>query len=207
MMKKRIRTVRDWVYIGLFGALWGAIELSFGTILHVVFPPVANTFFTGIILTTVGCVIVLCSRFLIPHRGGILLVGLVTAVLKLVSPGGVKLGPIVAIVMECVFMEGALLLSSEKRAAVFMTAGVLALAWNFAHRFVMLRLLYGKRFTEVAVKMAGGGSDLFGFAEERVAVILLSLLLIQVACGAAAGYLAFRLGGRITRRRESRHEP
>jgi len=205
-MRKRTFTVRDWVYIGLFGALWGAIELSFGTILHVLFPPVANTFFTGIILTTIGCIVVLCSRFLVPHRGGVLLVGLVTAVLKLVSPGGVKLGPIVAILMESVLMEGALFLSSKNRAAVFMTSGVLALVWNFVHRFVMLRLLYGKRFTEVAVKMAKGGSSVFGFADERVVPTLLTLLLIQIACGVAAGYLAFRLGGRIIRRRESRHE-
>ncbi|MBN2324168.1 MAG: hypothetical protein JXQ30_10570 [Spirochaetes bacterium] len=205
-MGTRTYTVKDWVYIGLFGALWGAIELSLGTILHVLFPPVANTFFTGIILTAIGCVIVLCSRFLVEHRGSVLLVGLVTAVLKLVSPGGVKLGPIVAILMESVLMEGALFLSSKKRASVFMTAGVLALVWNFVHRFVMLRLLYGKHVTEVAVKMAKGASGIFGFAEEKVAAILLTLLLIQIVCGTAAGYLAFRLGSRIVKRRESAHE-
>jgi hypothetical protein len=205
-MRKRTYTVRDWVYIGLFGALWGAIELSLGTIIHVLFPPVANTFFTGIILATIGCVIVLCSRFLVVHRGGILLVGMVTAVLKLISPGGVKLGPIVAILMESVLMEGAVFLSSKNRASVFMAAGVLALVWNFLHRFVMLRLLYGKHFTEVALTMAKGASGVFGFAEEKIAAILLTLLLIQIACGAAAGYLAFRLGCRIIRRRESRHE-
>jgi hypothetical protein len=160
-MRKRTYTVRDWVYIGLFGALWGAIELSLGTILHVLFPPVANTFFTG---------------------------------------------PIAAILMESVLMEGAVFLSSKNRASVFMAAGVLALVWNFLHRFVMLRLLYGKHFTEVALTMAKGASGVFGFAEEKIAAILLTLLLIQIACGAAAGYLAFRLGCRIIRRRESRHE-
>lgn len=198
--------VRDWVYIGLFGALWGGIELSLGTLLHVVFPPVANTFFTGIILTTLGCTIALCSRFFIPRRGSILLIGVITALLKLVSPGGVKLGPVVAIIMESALMEGALVLFPKKRAPGFITAGVLALIWNFLHRFVMLRLLYGRRFMDVAVKMAKGGSRLFGIDEVHIAAVLGVLLAVQIAAGIAAGILAWKLGSEITKRMESRYE-
>ena len=166
-------------------------------------PELANTFFTGIILATVGSVIVLCSRFLVPHRGGILLVGAVTAILKFVSPGGVKIGPIVAILAESALMEGVLLFSAKRRLSLFLGAGVLALVWNLLHRFVMLRILYGKHFTEVAVKMAKGGSALFGFEEGRVAAVLLILLVIQMGCGALAGYFGFVLGRRITERRNT----
>jgi hypothetical protein len=182
MGEQRYR-VRDWVYIGLFGALWGGIELSLGTLLHVVFPPLANTFFTGIIL-----------------------IGVITALLKLVSPGGVKIGPIVAIIMESALMEGALVLFPGERAPGFITAGVLALIWNFLHRFVMLRLLYGRRFMDVAVKMAKGGSRLFGIDEIHIAAVLGVLLAVQAAAGVAAGILAWKLGGEITRRMESRYE-
>ena len=37
-------TVRDWVTIGLFGALWGAVELTLGSVLHTIYPPLTDTF-------------------------------------------------------------------------------------------------------------------------------------------------------------------
>ena len=197
-------TVQDWVYIGLFGALWGVIEISFGTILHVLFPPLANTFFTGVILTFIGCIIALCSRFMIQRRGSILLIGAITAILKLISPGGVKIGPVVAIIMESALMEGVLLLSSKKRVPGFMAAGALALAWNFMHRFVMLRVLYGKPFIEVALKMAKNGSRTFGIGEAQIATVLVLMLLIQAAAGVFAGFVAWKLGREIANRMEAK---
>jgi ABC-type thiamin/hydroxymethylpyrimidine transport system permease subunit len=205
-MRQRKYEVRDWVYIGLFGALWGGIELSLGTLLHVVFPPLANTFFTGIILTSIGCIIALCSRFFVPQKGGILLVGVITALLKLVSPGGVKLGPIVAIIMESALMEGSLFFFKKKRASGFMLAGSFALAWNFLHRFVMMRLLYGNHFMDVAVKMAKGGSRLFGIDEVQILAVLGILLVIQISAGIVSGLLAWKLGVEIMKRMESRYD-
>jgi hypothetical protein len=203
-MNKRRYSVRDWVYIGLFGALWGVIEISLGTVLHVLFPPLANTFFTGIILTCIGCIILLCSRFVIGRRGSIILIGVITAVLKLVSPGGVKIGPIAAIIMESALMEAVLLLNPKKRVFGFMAAGALALVWNFLHRFVMLRLLYGKHFTDVAVKVAKSGSRSFGIGENGIAAVLVLMLAFQIAAGAAAGLLAWKLGKEIAGRMEAR---
>jgi ABC-type thiamin/hydroxymethylpyrimidine transport system permease subunit len=197
-------TVRDWVYIGLFGALWGVIELSLGTILHVLFPPMANTFFTGIILTFIGCIIALCSRFLVPRRGSILLIGVITALLKLISPGGVKIGPIAAILMESILMEGVLLLAPKKRATGFIAAGALALAWSFVHRLVMLRLLYGKPFTDTTLKIAQGGSRAFGIGEAQIAAVLGLMLLVQIAAGAVSGFVAWKLGTEIAGRMEER---
>ena len=203
-MSKRRYSVRDWVYVGLFGALWGVIEISLGTILHVLFPPLASTFFTGIILTCVGCIIALCSRFVIRRRGSIILIGVITAILKLVSPGGVKIGPIAAIIMESALMEAVLLLNPKKRAFGFIAAGALALVWNFLHRFVMLRLLYGKPFMDVAVKMAKNGSRTFGIDERQIAAVLVLMLVVQIAAGAAAGFIAWKLGKQIAGRMEAR---
>ena len=47
-------TTRDWVYIAVFGALWGAIEINLGAYLHVIFPPLADsTNFGGIGVSSV----------------------------------------------------------------------------------------------------------------------------------------------------------
>ncbi len=45
-------TVRDLVYIGVFGAMWGTIEMTSGSILHVF-----NVPFAGVMLTGVGIAI------------------------------------------------------------------------------------------------------------------------------------------------------
>ena len=52
-------TVRDWVYVAAFGALWGAAELTLGSYLHVLFPPLADTFVIGLIMAGLGGIVVL----------------------------------------------------------------------------------------------------------------------------------------------------
>ena len=78
-------TVRSWVTVGLFGALWAAIEVTLGTYLHAVFPPQANTFLTGVVLGGIGVAVALTGRHFVPNRGSVLLIGVVGG---LVAAGG-----------------------------------------------------------------------------------------------------------------------
>ncbi|UCB46386.1 MAG: hypothetical protein JSV25_02880 [Spirochaetota bacterium] len=196
---------RDWVYIWLFGALWGGIELSLGTILHVIFPPLVNTFFTGLIMASAGCIIALTGRSFIQKPWSIVLIGIITALLKLVSPGGVKLGPVVAILMESLLMEAAVSLFGQRLRTGYITAGILALIWNFIHRFVMLRILFGKNVVEVAVMMAKSGGKLLGIDEKRLIAIILILLVVRVAAGTVSGFAALKLGAEIRKRLELKY--
>jgi len=43
-------SLRDWVYVAVFGALWGAVEITLGAYLHLIFPPLTNTFLNGLTL-------------------------------------------------------------------------------------------------------------------------------------------------------------
>jgi len=196
---------RDWVYIGLFGALWGVVELSLGSILHIIFPPLTNTFFAGLIPGMLGCIIALTGRRFVDRKGSLVFIGLITGLLKAFSPGGIRIGPITAIVMQAVLMEGALDLFRGKSIA-HIPAGMLALGWNFLHRFIMLRLLYGKRFTDVALKMAKDGSTLLGIPETAIWAVLASLLISSLAAGAAAGLAALRIGRTVEKRMARTHE-
>jgi hypothetical protein len=198
--------IRDWVYIGLFGALWGGLELSLGTILHVIFPPLANTFFTGLIMASIGCIVALTGRSFVPKPWSIAFIGIVTALLKLISPGGVKLGPVVAIVMESLLMEAGTALFGRRITAGFITAGILALVWNFLHRFVMLRILFGKKLVEVATMMVKSGSRMLGIDGRHVIVIIAILLMVSVAAGVVSAFAALKLGGEIRKRVELKHE-
>jgi hypothetical protein len=190
-------TTRDWVYVAVFGALWGAIEITLGAYLHVIFPPLADTFLVGVIMAGLGGVIALTGRHFVPHTGSVLMIGVVTALLKALSLGGVKIGPMVAILAESLLIEAGLLLAHRPSRWAFALAGALAVSWNFFHKFVMMRLLFGRGVSEVAVNMVKDGSALLGFDVRYSIAILVILFVIRLIVGAAAGWLAWDLGGAV----------
>lgn len=203
-------TTRDWVYIAVFGALWGAIEITLGAYLHVIFPPLADTFLVGVIMAGLGGIIALTGRHFVPHTGSVLMVGVVATLLKALSLGGVKIGPMVAILAESLLIEVGLLgfgtlhyLTQQARKPsrwAFALAGALAVSWNFFHKFVMMRLLFGQGVSEVAVKMVKDGSALLGLDIRYSMAILLILFVTRLIVGALAGWLAWDLGGAVQRR-------
>jgi ABC-type thiamin/hydroxymethylpyrimidine transport system permease subunit len=197
-------TTRDWVYIAVFGALWGAIEITLGAYLHVIFPPLADTFLVGVIMAGLGSIIALTGRHFVPHTGSVLMIGVVTALLKALSLGGVKIGPMVAILAESLLMEAGLVLAQpqmrRKTRMGFALAGALAVSWNFFHKFVMMRLLFGKGVSEVAVNMVKDGNKLLGLDVRYSIAILVVLFTIRLVIGAAAGWLAWDLGEAVRQR-------
>ena len=193
-------TTRDWVYIAVFGALWGVIEITLGAYLHVIFPPLADTFLVGVIMAGLGGIIALTGRHFVPHTGSVLMIGVVTALLKALSLGGVKIGPMVAILAESLLIEAGLLLTHQPTRWAFALAGALAVSWNFFHKFVMMRLLFGEGVSEVAVKMLKDGSALLGLDVRYSIAILAVLFIIRLVVGAVAGWLAWDLGGAVRRR-------
>ncbi|HEC33477.1 MAG TPA: hypothetical protein ENI37_02035 [Chloroflexi bacterium] len=193
-------TVRSWVTIGLFGALWGVVEMTLGSVLHTIFPPQANTFLTGVVMGGIGVAVALTGRHFVPLRGSVLFIGVVTALLKLLSPGGARLGPFVAIVMESILMEAVLCIARTKRRWAFVLGGALAVGWNFFHKFVMMRLLFGKGIVEVYTKMVRDGSQMLGLDVSAALLILAVLLVVRLVVGGIGGWSAWELGGAVARR-------
>jgi hypothetical protein len=193
-------SVRSWVTVGLFGALWGVFELTLGSVLHSIFPPQANTFLTGLVMGGIGVAVALTGRHFVPQRGSVLLIGVVTALVKMLSPGGIKVGPVVAIVVESALMEAVLWLARSPRRAAFSVAGALAVGWNLPHKFVMMRLLYGEGAVEVFTKMVREGSEMLGLSVSAGLLIVAILLLARLAVGAVGGWGAWELGGAVARR-------
>ena len=193
-------TVRSWVTIGLFGALWAVVEVTLGSYLHVIFPSQANTFLTGVVLGGIGVAVALTGRHFVPKRGSVLLIGIVTALLKLLSPGGARLGPFVAIITESMLMEIVLWVARTDRRWAFVVGGALAVGWNLPHKFVMMRLLYGKNIVEVYTKMVRDGSQILGLDISAALLIMAILLLVRLVVGGIGGWIAWGLGGAVARR-------
>jgi hypothetical protein len=196
-------SVRELVYVAIFGAIWGALEMTLGSYLHVIFPPLADTFLVGLIMASLGVVVALVGRLFVPKTGSVLMIGIVAAILKMTSIGGVKLGPLVAILAESVLMELGLLVGREPRQGAFIFAAALATTWNFFHKFIMMWLLFGRGIYEVYVGMVQQGASLFRIEANYALVIIGILLLVRVAAGALAGFVAWDLG-RVVRDRLAR---
>ena len=128
------------------------------------------------------------------------MMGIVTAMLKTLSLGGVVIGPIVAILAESLLIEATLLLARQLARWNFILAGILAVSWNFFHKFIMMRLLYGKGIEAVYVQMIKDGSNVLHIDVRYGLAILLSLFLVRVIVGALAGWLAWDLGDAVRRR-------
>jgi hypothetical protein len=184
----------------LFGALWGVVETTLGTYLNVIFPSFTNTFFKGVILGGIGVAVALTGRFFVRKRGSVLLIGVITALLKMLSPAGSRIGPIAAIIMQSVLMELVLSLAGDPQRWAFLLGGALAVGWNFPHKFIMMRIMYGRTIVQVYQKLTQDGSQILGIDPSLALLILAVLLGVRLLAGGIAGWSAWALGGAVAER-------
>jgi ABC-type thiamin/hydroxymethylpyrimidine transport system permease subunit len=182
-------TVRDLVYIGVFGALWGAAEMTLGSLLHVL-----NVPFSGAVLAGIGIVIALIGRLFVPRTGSVLFIGLVTALLKMLSLGGIVLNPMIGIVAESLLAEVALTLWGRPRRASFVVAGGLAVFWPFVHPFFTQGILAGQGILTVYGWTLEKGANLLGLDPSALLLVLGGLVGVHFLIGISAGLLAWDAG-------------
>lgn len=184
--------VRELAYVAVFGALWGGLEMTLGAYLHVIRLP-----FTGVIMAGVGLPIALVGRRFVPQRGSVLMIGLVTALLKMLSVGGVVLNPMIAILAQSLLAELALLAVGRPRRLAYVLAGALGVSWNVVHPFLTQGLLSGWGIVRVYEWTIERGARLLGLEPSAALVILGGLLVVHFATGALAGWLAWNVGDRV----------
>jgi ABC-type thiamin/hydroxymethylpyrimidine transport system permease subunit len=182
-------TIRDLVYIGVFGALWGAAEMTLGSLLHVF-----NVPFSGAVLAGIGITIALIGRLFVPRTGSVLFIGLVTALLKMLSLGGIVLNPMIGIVAESLLAEVVLTLWGRPRRASFVVAGSLAALWPFVHPFFTQGILAGQGILTVYGWTLEKGAKLLGLDPSALLLVLGGLIGVHLLIGIIAGLLAWDAG-------------
>jgi ABC-type thiamin/hydroxymethylpyrimidine transport system permease subunit len=182
-------SIRDLVYIGVFGALWGAVENTMGSVLHTVNAP-----FSGLLLTGIGMTVALVGRLFVPRPGSVLFIGLVTAFLKMFSLGGIVLTPMIGIVMESLLAEAALTALRRPSRLAFLVAGGLATGWVFVHPFFTQGILAGSGLLTIYERTLTAGAKALGLDPSAVVVILAALIAIHLAVGVIAGLVAWDAG-------------
>ncbi|HUW14610.1 MAG TPA: hypothetical protein VM537_33125, partial [Anaerolineae bacterium] len=120
-------TTRELVTIAVFGTLWGMVEITLGTVLKSLNIPLS-----GVLLSTIGLLVALVGRVFVPRRGATLFIGVIAALLKLFSLGGVVVGPMIGILGEALVAEIALSIAGRPRRIGFMLAGALGVVWPLA---------------------------------------------------------------------------
>ncbi len=182
-------TLRQLVLIGIFGALWGVVETSVGSLLHLAHVP-----FTGAMLGGFGVLVLVIGRLFVPRRGATLAMGIVTAVLKMFSLGQFVLNPMLAIVMESLLAELVLSLSRQPSCPSVLLAGAAATTWNFFHPFLTWGILAGQGILTLWTDTIRNGAALLGLSPDAAWLVAALLLSIYAGSGLIAGWLGWQVG-------------
>lgn len=185
-------STRELVTLTVFGALWGVVEISAGSILHVLNVPLS-----GAILAAAGLTIALTGRIFVPRRGSTLFIGVIAMVLKLFSIGSVVAGPMIGILAEATIAELALSVFGSPSSLSFMVAGAFGVLWTMIQPFVTGLLLFGRDIFVIWLDLIDMGSRLFGLETTAVVWVVLVLVILFSLIGVVAGRLAWDVGQRL----------
>ena len=182
-------TTRQLVTMAVFGALWGVVEIGLGSVLHAIKIPL-----TGLVLTAMGLLVALIGRLFVPKGGSTFFIGVIATVLKLFSIGNIIIGPMIGILTEALVAELILDIFPIPTRLSFILAVAGGALWTLIQPFVTGLLIFGRSLLSIWLDTIDAGSRLLGLSSQAALWIVLALILLHLAVGAAGGWLAWSLG-------------
>jgi hypothetical protein len=189
-----MKDVRPWTYAALFGTLWGAIEATLGTAVHLGKLPLRGT-----IMGLAGLLCLVCLRRLQPKPGICLLAGVVAIFIKIFTLGGLYPGPIIGIAVQALAVEIALT-GSGGRAVGAAIGGFLALATNPLQKMTTMWVVAGRDAVRSYLQLLQESAASIGLGGLGPTVIIAAVVVATGAVGAAGGLWAWRVAGRVVQR-------
>jgi ABC-type thiamin/hydroxymethylpyrimidine transport system permease subunit len=186
-------TTRELVSMAIFGALWGVVEISLGSVLHAIKIPL-----TGLSLTAIGLLVALIGRLFVPRRGSTFFIGVIAMVLKLFSIGNILIGPMIGILTGALVAELALDVFPKPTRLAFILAAAGGALWTLIQPFFSGLLIFGRGFLAIWLDMIDMGSRLFGLSNNAALWIMLALVILHLTVGVVAGLLAWSLGNIVS---------
>ncbi|MBN2616489.1 MAG: hypothetical protein JXR71_12420 [Bacteroidales bacterium] len=187
---KRVEHSGDelWLKAAVVGGLWASVEIIIGSFLHNTRIP-----FAGSILAFFGTVLLIGFYQLWPQRGVIIRAGLITALMKSVSPSALILGPMTGIFMEALLIEVFILLLGNNLFA-YSVSGVFSLSSALFHKIISIIIVYGFNIVTIYVNIINFGLKQMGISVASDVQILLVLLAVYLVMGTLAGVLGYVIG-------------
>lgn len=189
-LSSQIQKNKFWACVTVFGTLWGGLELTLGTFLHVLHVPK-----TGLIMVALTSILLIAQRRIFPARGSVLAAGVVAACIKCLSPGGIIAGPVFGIISEALIIE-LCLLAGSRNVLMGMWAASMAVLWSQLQAVFKMWIYYGTDFLQSIIKVI----EKFFKVQWTSAIgwtLVISIILIVLAIGCVAGWIGNRLGARV----------
>lgn len=183
-------STRELVMMAVFGALWGLVEISLGSVFHAIKLPI-----TGMMLSVIGVMTASIGRLFVPRRGSTIFIGIIAMVLKLFSIGSIVIGPMVGIFAEALIAELILDMYPKPSLPAFIFASGGAALWTIVQPFVTGVLLFGRNLVVIWLDLLDSGSRLFGIPSQAAVWIIMALAALHFGIGGIGGWLAWKLGG------------
>ena len=187
-------STRELVYMAIFGAIWGAIEMTLGSYLHVLNVPQ-----TGTILSAVGVAILVGGRSFVPKRGATLLSGIVALFIKMFSLGGIVINPMIAIFMESLLVELGLGAKGISKVRCIL-AGAMGTSWVIVHPFITQGIMAGWGLARVYIWLVEGGARLLGIPSRYALLVLGLLFAMKPVAGALGGLIGWEMTIAVSKR-------
>ncbi|MEJ2549868.1 MAG: hypothetical protein P8Z42_08780 [Anaerolineales bacterium] len=191
-------TTRELVLLGIFGALWGGVEISLGSLFHTLNLPM-----TGMLLSAIGLMVVLVGRYYVPRVGSTFFLGVIAALLKMLSLGGIVIWPMIAILMEALMAELVLTLFGRPSRVSFLAAGSLSVLYTLVHPFFSQGLMAGQGMVFVWELLVERSLQIFGLSMTAAWVVVGLYALLHLVTGFLAGWTAWEIAralqGRLRR--------
>lgn len=189
-----LNDARPWTHAALFGALWGCLELSLGTVLYLGKVPMK-----GAVMGSLGIICLVCLRRLQPKVGVCLMAGAVAVFLKVFTLGGFYPGPLIGIAGEAVVVELAFFIAGSTALGSIL-GGALALAINPIQKVLMTLIVAGPEAVQAAIQMIRSAAEKMGIHGIDGGLILATLASVHAVIGGAVGAVAWILAERVLRR-------
>ncbi len=178
-----------WLKAAVVGGLWASLEIIIGSFLHNARLPMA-----GSTLAFFGTILLIGYSQIWTDRGLIIRAGLVTAIMKSVSPSAIILGPMMGIMLEAIMIELALLLVGRNIVG-YLFAGILSVSSALFYKIFSMLIFYGYDLIQVYINIINYGLKQFRFSEAdpiEVLIVLLGFYLVMGILAAVLGYYAGR---------------
>jgi len=185
-----------WLKAAVVGGLWASIEIIIGSFLHNTRLP-----FAGSMLAFAGTVLLIGFYQIWPHKGLIIRAGLITAVMKSVSPSAIIIGPMTGILLEAALIEFIILIAGNNIVSL-MLAGTLSLSSALFHKVISLLIFYGFDLIKIYVNVINFALKQFGLKEAGEWQILIALLAVYTFFGVLAASLGYYIGRKAIRMRK-----
>lgn len=182
-----MKNLRQITTIAILGSFWCIVEIYGDLLLRTLQIPLR-----GALLMSFGVIILSIARFTLPGKWVILILGVLTASLKLMILGVLSIWPSLGILIETFLVQIIFFIGKPNRIQV-VSAATIGVIWSFFHPFLTQGLIAGMGIYKVYLNIAQKGMEIFQMGTFSPFKFMILWFFIHVLVGFVAGNIAWQL--------------